>query len=220
MLAASAPKKVMRPSTPDAVGAGDRDHAQRQKDGQERDVGNRPAGPGEREQPQEARPASGGLAAFTGGVTRAPALSIAAAPAPPGPPPAGRASWSPRWASMISSTARDAVAAMGWSTAVRVGTEKCTIGVSSKLMIDRSAGTERPRSRATSSAAKAIWSLLAMIAVAGSVEAEQIARRALAGREAEIALRRASRAHRGRRRPSPPSSRRYATDSANIRPIR
>ncbi len=45
---------------------------------------------------------------------------------------------------------------------------QAAIGVSSKLTSDRSPGTDRPRSRARSSVASAIWSLLAMIAVGGS----------------------------------------------------
>src|SRR3546814_15369550 len=65
----------------------------------------------------------------------------------------------PRCCAMMSSTARDTVSAIGWSTAVSGGWVKRTIGVLSKLMSDRSRGSSSPRDRATSSVASAIWSL-------------------------------------------------------------
>src|SRR3546814_4206900 len=49
---------------------------------------------------------------------------------------------------MISSTARDTVSAIGWSTAVSGGWVKRTIGVLSKLINDRSRGISSPRERA------------------------------------------------------------------------
>jgi len=58
--------------------------------------------------------------------------------------------------------------AIGWSIDVSGGTAKRAIGVSSKLISDKSPGTFRPRSRATSSVASDILSLLAMMAVGGS----------------------------------------------------
>src|SRR3546814_13028286 len=69
---------------------------------------------------------------------------------------------------MISSTARDTVSAIGWSTAVSGGWVKRTIGVLSKLINDRSRGISSPRERATSSVASAICSLLTMHEVGGS----------------------------------------------------
>ena len=67
---------------------------------------------------------------------------------------------------MMSSTARAVTAAIGCTTAVNGGWLKRAIGVSSKLTSDRSPGTSRLRPRASSSVASAIWSLLAITAVA------------------------------------------------------
>ena len=53
--------------------------------------------------------------------------------------------------------------------AVSGGWQKIVIGVLSKLTTERSNGTARLRSAATSSVAIAIWSLLAMIAVGRSL---------------------------------------------------
>ena len=72
---------------------------------------------------------------------------------------------SPLAAPISSAAARAAIAAIGCRMAVSGGVLNLTIGVSSKLISDRSCGTDRPRSRPASSAASAIWSLLATIAV-------------------------------------------------------
>src|SRR5207302_1088887 len=144
------------------------DHAQRQKNGEERNIGNGATGPCQCEQQHEApkleRPAGRPLhrcALSDAGPVDSRDTSAA------GTTTGCSGKDSPRWAAMISSTERDAVAAIGWSTAVSGGSVKRTMGVLSKLISDRSAGTSSASSRATSRQASVIWSLLAMIAVAG-----------------------------------------------------
>src|SRR3546814_16132273 len=85
---------------------------------------------------------------------------------------------------MISSTARDTVSALGWSTAVSGGWVKRTIGVLSKLINDRTRGISLPRERATTSVASAIWSVLTIIAVGGT----RLSRNVRAASSAEAGL--------------------------------
>ena len=87
-----------------------------------------------------------------------------------------------------SSTAEPAMAAIGCRTVVSSGQTVVAVGVSSKPTTERSRGTSRPRRWATDTAAAAMSSLLAKIAVGGALACEQLFGRLQAGAIGEVAL--------------------------------
>ena len=118
-----------------------------------------PARVGEREQQEEAvlpalRPHGGGRR--TGGGQRAGGALEPRTISSNGITLGPSGSASPFAARMSRSAARAVMAEIGWRIAVRGGDANLTMGVSSKLTIDRSRGTSTPRDRATSSAASDI----------------------------------------------------------------